>query len=148
MSTLVSSYTRMDAIAEGRLLDVSHLNCPRLNPYPTFVSAGLWEACRRERPFRRWGMYRRPRYPRRDSHEDRVRDLVTLPPLFRWLERGRCGEFTVCVDAVRWLCKPLALRVVIEPEEDYGRIVTVLHEGERLAFDVPRPPLGGSFFVM
>lgn len=148
MRTLASSYTRLDALAEGRLLDVSHLNRPELNPYPTFVSVALWEACRRERPSRRRGVPRRPSKPGRESHEGRIGELLTLPPLFRWLETGRCGEFTVHVEPGGWLRNPLPLRLVVEPEEDYGRIVTVLLEGERLAFDVPWPPHGGSFFVM
>lgn len=83
MTTLTISYSRIDAIAEGRLLDVSHLNRPRSNPYPTFVSVGLWEACRRERPSRHWGVHRRPGERKRVSHEDRIREVITLLPLFR-----------------------------------------------------------------
>lgn len=52
------------------------------------------------------------------------------------------------VDSIHWLRHPLAVRVVVEPEEDYGRIVTVLFKDKRLEFGVARPPHGGSFFVM
>lgn len=138
----------MDAIAEGRLLDVSHLNRPTFNPYPTFVSVGLWEACRRERSAHRGGGRHQLRKPVRVSHEDCIREVISLRPLFHWLERGKCGEFTACVDSSLRIRRPLAVRVVVEPEEDYGRIVTVLLEGERLDFRGPRPPHGGSFFVM
>jgi hypothetical protein len=149
MRNLKARYTREDAVAEGRLLDVSYLNHKERNPFPTFVSVGLWNTCRRERRSRRRrGGCLRPEGPKLVSHGERLRQVITLLPLFRWLEKGKCGELTMYVDSIHWLRDPLALRVVVEPSKAHGRIITVLSEGERLDFRVPRPLHGGSFFAM
>ena len=141
-------FTREDALAEGRLLDVSHLNREGFHPFPTFVSVGLWEACRREGPgpFRK--RYRSPQPSKRVSQEERIRQVITLLTLLRWLQKGKCGEYTTYFDSSLWLREPLALRVVVEPDEVHGRVVTILLEDERLEFHEPPAPHGGSFFIM
>ena len=144
---LKNSYSREAAIKEGRLIAVPYSSRKRLNPYPTFISVGLLNACLREHP--------RRRPPRRHSQtrvadlrpKQRIGQLTTLVTLLRWLEKGLHGEFTVYFDGP-WLRYPLPLRVVVEPDEDRERIITILLEAERLDFGIPRPRNGGSFFVM
>src|SRR4051812_46733093 len=111
------SYSREAAVADGRLLDVSHLNRAELNPFPTFVSAALWDACRRARSARPG------RARRRVGQDERIRQVITLTPLVRRLERGLCGEFTMSFHSIRLLHHPLALRLVIQPPGAPGRVV-------------------------
>src|SRR4051812_39609346 len=133
-------YNREAAIAEARLLDVSHLKRAELNPFPTFVSVALWDACRRSRS-RRPNARRSPRV----GQAERIRQAITPVPLIRRLERGvRYDEFTAWLHDSRWLHYPMPLRVVIEPDEALDRVVTVLLEGERLDFRCRRPVNGGS----
>ncbi len=148
MDMFEQPYTREDAIKEGRLIHVSHLNRKEFNPFVTYISVGLWNACQREGPRRLAGRRHRSRRPRHVGQEERIRQVITLVPLIRWLEKGKHGEFTMYYDTPDWLRYPLPLRVVVEPDEDYGRVVTILLEAERLDFGMPRPPNGGSFFVM
>src|SRR4051812_39491766 len=117
MDTIEKPYTREDAIEDGRLFDVSHLNRGEFNPYPTYVSAGLWQTCHREQQAYLARRRRRAAKPKPLSQDELIRQAISLVPLIRWLERGKHGQFTMYFHSNKWLRYPLPLRVVIEPDD-------------------------------
>lgn len=140
MDEIESSYSREQALADGVLIDVTEVvrDCRAEIPYPTAVSAGLWN------------------HPLIERDSNKVRDAIERG-VRSWIDAGRPAAGTFVNPVPMWVREQpgsldaaihfLRLTMVVQPCEASIAVVTFVVDDESADFRCPRPP-GGALYLM